>query len=157
LTAHEVIETFDISPAARSWRIRASAGYAVVRLEASPNSATGPTPWGPFAAAADRASDAAQTFAEQPQFEVTTESSPLPARTTAAVLVIGRDIHRHAFARAVVDQLRVDHAQVLVVDMGWPSDDRRYADVATHGSSRSIGAALLSFLAGADQGMEPSP
>jgi beta-N-acetylhexosaminidase len=31
--------------------------------------------------------------------------------------------------------------------MGWPSDDRRYADVATFGASRLMGHALLKWLA----------
>ncbi len=64
------------------------------------------------------------------------------------VLVLGRDIHRHPFARAVVDRLRAERAQVLVVDMGWPSGDRGYADVATFGASRLMGRALLAYLAG---------
>jgi beta-N-acetylhexosaminidase len=69
-----------------------------------------------------------------------------------AVLVVGRDIHQHAFARAVVDRLRAEHDSVLVVDMGWPGDDRRYADVATFGASRLVGQALSTYLAG-DSGL----
>lgn len=61
-------------------------------------------------------------------------------------MIIGRDIHRHDFARAVVDQLRAEHDQVLVVDMGWPADDRTYADLATFGSSPLLGHALLAYL-----------
>jgi beta-N-acetylhexosaminidase len=88
-------------------------------------------------------------FAEQPQFEVTGEDSPLPPPTPdVPVLVVGRDIHRHAFARAVVDRLRTERTSVLVVDMGWPSDDRRYADVATFGASQIVGRALLTYLLG---------
>jgi beta-N-acetylhexosaminidase len=37
---------------------------------------------------------------------------------------------------------------VVVVDMGWPSEDRAYADVATFGASRYAGAALLRLLGG---------
>jgi beta-N-acetylhexosaminidase len=33
--------------------------------------------------------------------------------------------------------------------MGWPSDDRAYADIATFGASRLAGEALLQLL-GAD-------
>ena len=71
----------------------------------------------------------------------------MPQRSSPdeSVLVVGRDIHRHAFARAAVDQLRQQHAHVLVVDMGWPSDDRRYADVATFGASCLMGQALLAI------------
>ena len=63
-------------------------------------------------------------------------------------IVIGRDNHRHPVARKVIDELRATGAPVVVVDMGWPSPDRRYADVATFGSSRAVGAALLEVLAG---------
>ena len=49
-------------------------------------------------------------------------------------------------ARATVDALRSART-TLVVDMGWPSDDRAYADVATFGASRLIGRALMSLLA----------
>ena len=59
-------------------------------------------------------------------------------------------IHRHPFARDVVDRLRSQHADVLVVDMGWPSDDRQYADVATFGASRLMGDVLLKWLAFGD-------
>jgi beta-N-acetylhexosaminidase len=60
--------------------------------------------------------------------------------------VVGRDIHRHAFARDAVDRLRTAGVDVLVVDMGWPSDDRRYADVATFGASALMGRTLLTWL-----------
>jgi beta-N-acetylhexosaminidase len=33
-----------------------------------------------------------------------------------------------------------------VIDMGWPSDDRQYADVATFGASRYVGQALAAWL-----------
>ena len=87
-------------------------------------------------------------FAAHPQYVVTTDG-PMPSALSPdeSVLVVGRDIHRHAFARAAVDQLRQEQPNVLVVDMGWPSDDRRYADVATFGSSTAMGQALLALLA----------
>ena len=67
----------------------------------------------------------------------------LPRSSARRSLVVGQDIHRHAFARAAVDRLRPSTRQVLVVDMGWPSPDRRYADVATFGASALMGRALL--------------
>jgi beta-N-acetylhexosaminidase len=63
-------------------------------------------------------------------------------------LVVGRDNHRHPASRAVIDGLRNDGCEVVVVDMGWPSEDRHYADIATFGSSRAVGTALLALLAG---------
>jgi beta-N-acetylhexosaminidase len=144
----ELVAAFDVQPTAQTWH-RGSGPAAVVRLEARPNIAAGHVPWGPFAAVADEPdSPRNAAFAVLPQFEVIGEDSTLPpAAANAPVLVVGRDIHRHAFARAVVDRLRAEHTSVLVVDMGWPSDDRRYADVATFGASRLVGRALLSYLA----------
>lgn len=140
--------SFDVTDAAGGWPKRAAGSYAVVRLEATPNMATGPTPWGPFAEVArEPTAPRNAIFAARPQFEVTPHRSELPPSFDTPVLVIGRDLHRHAFARDVVDQLRADRTDVLVVEMGWPADDRRYADVATYGSSRLIGRALLRFLA----------
>ena len=110
----------------------------MVRIEADPNIAVGMTPWGPFAL---------EGFTKQPMYVITSEQSGLPAfQPDQPVLVVGRDIHRHPFARRAIDWLRFQHVDVLVVDMGWPSEDRRYADVATFGASRLMGRALLEWL-----------
>ena len=78
---------------------------------------------------------------------ISPEQSRLPSfQSNEPVLVVGRDIHRHAFARDAVDRLRSADVDVLVVDMGWPSDDRHYADVATFGASPLMGRALLTWL-----------
>jgi beta-N-acetylhexosaminidase len=145
----EVVAAFDVQRNALVWR-GVTGPFSVVRLETRRNIAVGQAPWGPFAAVADDpAAPRHAAFAAQPQYEVTREDSTLPSLDPELpVLVIGRDIHRHAFARAVVDRLRAEHESVLVVDMGWPSEDRRYADVATFGASRLVGRALLSYLAG---------
>jgi beta-N-acetylhexosaminidase len=134
LSERDLIGAFDIQPVADGWR-RARGSFSVVRLETRPNMAVGSVPWSPFA--------------DHPEFVVTRESpAPPELPADAAVLVVGRDIHQHAFARAVVDRLRAEHESVLVVDMGWPADDRRYADVATFGASRLVGGALSTYLAG---------
>jgi beta-N-acetylhexosaminidase len=145
----EVIRTFSLQPGAGNWVRRASDLYTVVRLEGDPNIAAGGSPWGPFAAvAADQGASAESAFATRPVFLVTPGRSTVPAFPPGQpVLVVGRDIHRHSFAREAVDRLRSAHVDVLVVDMGWPSDDRRYADVATFGGSLLMGRALLRWLA----------
>jgi beta-N-acetylhexosaminidase len=145
----EISAAFDVRPAAPSSPGQ-SGSFSVVRLETRRNIAIGQVPWGPFAAVADDpALPRHAAFAAQRQYEVTSEDSTLPSSDPdLPVLVVGRDIHRHAFARAVVERLRAEHTSVLVVDMGWPSEDRRYADVATFGASRLVGRALLSYLAG---------
>lgn len=123
--------------------------WTVVRLDAEANIAVGTGAWGPFAAAAaEPASAAARRFAAWPQMVVATDGTAALPRLDRRVLVVGRDIHRQPGARAVVDGLRAGGGTVVVVEMGWPSDDRRYADVATFGSSRAVGAALLGLLTG---------
>jgi beta-N-acetylhexosaminidase len=133
-----VIDAFDIQPTARTWRTRPAARFTIVRLDTHVSPAIGNrAPWGPFAAAL-----------EQPQVVVSAERPPPTLAPDEPVVIIGRDIHRHAFARTAVDRLRERHRHVLVVDMGWPSDDRRYADVATFGASALIGQALWTYLTG---------
>ena len=152
----ELIRTFDVQPGASNWRARAASRYTVVRLEADPNIAVGATPWGPFAAMGPEPFAAMgpveglrahSAFAAQPAFLISPEQSELPPfQPGQPVLVVGRDIHRHRFAREAVDRLRSQHGDVLVVDMGWPSADRQYADVATFGASLIMGRALLTWL-----------
>jgi beta-N-acetylhexosaminidase len=138
----ELVRAFDVKAWAADWRAKASGRYTVVRLETNPNIAVGATPWGPFATLCP------EPFAAQSVWLVSAEQSALPPlRPEQPVLVVGRDIHQHAFARKAVDRLRSAHIDVLVVDMGWPSEDRRYADVATFGASLLMGRALLAWLA----------
>ena len=115
---------------------------ALVQLVAESDRATS------FSAVADQAATRESAFAAQTVSLITPERSALPMlHQSQPVLVVGRDIHQHRFAREAVDRLRSQQADVLVVDMGWPSDDRRYADVATFGGSRLMGRALLGWLA----------
>jgi beta-N-acetylhexosaminidase len=144
----ELINTFDVQPGASDWRGRAAGQYTVVRLAADPNVAVGATPWGPFAAGAtDPGARPAAAFAAQPIFLISPERSALPPfEPDQPVLVLGRDIHRHRFAREAIDRLRSTDVDLLVVDMGWPSADHRYADVATYGASGLMGRVLLKWL-----------
>ena len=136
----ELFHTLDVQPGASEWRKRAAGRYTVVRLEADPNIAAGTTPWGPFATMGP---ESAQSVCL-----ISPEQSELPPfQHDQPVLVVGRDIHQHRFAREAVDRLRSQHVDVLVVDMGWPSADRRYAEVATFGASRLMGTVLMKWLA----------
>ena len=106
----EVIAAFDTQPAARAWP-GVLGSCCVVRLETRANIPVGQVPWGPFAAVADEPTSTSHAaFATQPQYEVSGEDSPLPATDSEVpILVVGRDIHRSAFAPAVVDRLRAEH------------------------------------------------
>lgn len=105
--------------------------HALVQLDTTANIAVGPAPWGPAAAGAP--------------VLVLREGEPLPDGDRQLV-VIGRDNHRREWTRAVIDAARARDPRTLVVDMGWPSADRRYADVATFGASRHVGQALGQWL-----------
>ncbi|MGI3784871.1 MAG: beta-N-acetylhexosaminidase [Janthinobacterium lividum] len=126
-------ETFDHSARALAWRDRAAGRFAVVRLKDRPNMAVGVVPWGP-------------DLAHHHEVVVRPgDRLDLDALGTDPVLVLGRDVHRHPSARELVDRLRETH-DVLVVDLGWPSPGRAYADVATFGASRLVGEALRGWL-----------
>ncbi|MFP3466192.1 glycoside hydrolase family 3 protein [Leifsonia sp. SIMBA_070] len=140
---------FDVSAYAEEWVLRHGGGrYSVVRIDTVANIAVGTAPWGPFSAIeADPTTPAVAAFTANPAVLFTEGDHPdLVLAAQSPVLVIGKDNHRHAFARAAIDRLRAERQEVLVVDMGWPSDDRAYADIATFGASRLVGKALLAFL-----------
>ena len=150
LELSRVIAAFDVSDTAKEW-VRSNSGRcSVVRIDTTANIAVGVAPWGPFAEVdRDPGSPAAVTFAANPLVVFTEGDDPeLVVAAQSPVLVIGKDNHRHAFAREAIDRLRAERDTVLVVDMGWPSDDRRYADIATFGASRLIGRALMRYLTG---------
>ncbi|WP_082518726.1 glycoside hydrolase family 3 protein [Leifsonia sp. Leaf336] len=148
------LEAFDVSDHATAWLHDHHGRYSIVRIDTVANIAIGQAPWGPFAdvaaaagtreAGADRATS---RFAANPLVVFTEGDHPdLVLAASSPVLVVGKDNHRHAFARAAIDRLRAERDSVLVVDMGWPSDDRAYADIATFGASRLIGRALIELL-----------
>jgi beta-N-acetylhexosaminidase len=104
----------------------------LVTLETEANIAIGVAPWGVVAAGAVAT--------------VVREGDALPA-LDRPVILIGKNNHRHAWVRDLIDAARAASPSVVVVDMGWPSPDRRYADVATFGASRFAGEALLRWIA----------
>lgn len=108
------------------------ADRVLLSIETAMNIAVGAAPWGVAAAGADTL--------------VLREGGSIDPPPGRQLVVVGRDNHRHAWVRAFVDGLRESHPSTLVVDMGWPGDDRRYADVATFGASRHAGQALLAWL-----------
>ena len=129
-----VLGTFSDSRRALDWRERARAGFVAVRLEDTPNIAVGVLPWGPDL------SDVHELVLHPG------DRLDLAALPDGPVLVVGRDVHRHPWAREVVDLLRRER-NTVVADLGWPSPGHAYADVATFGASRSVGAALRAWLA----------
>ncbi|WP_448005711.1 glycoside hydrolase family 3 protein [Agromyces bauzanensis] len=136
---------FEVTDAARARLAAAPRIGTVVRVETAANIAIGHAPWGPFAPAADAR---AATWLDTAHLVTVSAETPLPdpAPLDGAVLVVGKDLHRHPFAVAAVDALRAVRDDVVTVDMGWPSDDRALADIATFGASRLVGEALLALV-----------
>ncbi|WP_245866859.1 glycoside hydrolase family 3 protein [Diaminobutyricimonas aerilata] len=104
----------------------------LVQLETTRNIAIGVAPWGPAAVGA-------------PVRHVA-EGEPLPEADQ--LVLIGKDNHRHAWVRELIDRARTERPGTVVVDMGWPAPDRRYSDLATFGASRHVAEALVQALDG---------
>lgn len=105
-------------------------GARIVTLETVANIAVGGAPWGPAAAGA--------------QVVRLQEGDRLP--DGGPLILVGKDNHRHGWIRELISTAREGRPGSLAVDMGWPSEDRAYADVATFGASRHVGEALLRWL-----------
>lgn len=126
---------FDIERSAAAFDVSAhspiSADRTLVAIDTAANIAIGPSPWGPRVHARVGEGDA------------------LPPSSGQRVL-IGKNNHRHAWVRDLIDEARRSDPTTVVVDMGWPSDDRDYADIATFGASTHVGAALEHWLHAAE-------
>ena len=122
---------FDLARTAAVFHSNSSPVHAdreLFQFETAANIAVGDAPWGPEDVKVLRDGDRA---------EVTPGRQPV---------LIGRDNHRHEWVRLIVDDVRAKHPSTIVVDMGWPADDRAYADIATFGASRHTSQALLAWL-----------
>ncbi|GAA2441546.1 glycoside hydrolase family 3 protein [Agromyces soli] len=139
----ELVPAFEISAAAAA--VLAGGVGTVVRVETEANIAIGEAPWGVFAAEAEAARPGWVSLARRERL-ADGEAEPDWAALPGPVLVIGKDLHRHDFARRAIDALRALRPDVVALDMGWPSDDRRYADVATFGASRLVGDAVIGLV-----------
>lgn len=111
--------------------------YRIVSLETAANMAVGPdVPWGLASAG----------LAPEPL----REGDALPS-SELPYLVVGKDNHRRDWTRDLIDRARAAQPGTVVIDMGWPAPDRRYADIATFGASRSVAIALRGLLEGRGQ------
>lgn len=136
LTSAVVAGAFAVNDAARAL-LADRRPVAWLQLQPSANIAVGPAPWGPFATGRVTASAVAGPA------DAATLAGRVPAGTLP--IVVGKDNHRHAWARAAIDALRA-RGDVLVVDMGWPDESLAYADIATFGAARLVGDALLDLI-----------
>ncbi|UOE42524.1 glycoside hydrolase family 3 protein [Agromyces larvae] len=147
VTPARVIEAFDVAPGALDRLAGAGRVGTVVRVDTVANIAVGVVPWGPFAAEAA----APGSWLGGASVVALDAEHPLgdPAALPGPVVVIGKDLHRHAFAVAAIAALRAVRDDVVTVDAGWPDGDRSQADIATFGGSRLVGEALIALVADA--------
>lgn len=134
LDAAKVREAFHVAPDVAARLAANERPVQWVQLEPEANIAVGPSPWGPFA------NGVAAVSVVEPHTPV--DRSGLSAG--ALVIVVGKDNHRHEWARTAIESLR--DLNPVVVDMGWPDLTEPYADVATFGASRLVGAALMEMV-----------
>jgi len=132
----DVQRAFHVSARAQTLLDRADT-VSFVALESPANVAVGNAPWGPFAAGVTPAARIAG--GTDPAAELDTIA---PGRL---VVVVGKDLHRHAFAREAIDALRSKHT-IIVVDMGWPLPAFEGIDIATFGASRLVGQGLIELI-----------
>ncbi|HEY4268133.1 MAG TPA: beta-N-acetylhexosaminidase [Galbitalea sp.] len=108
----------------------------ILTIETTANIAVGASPWGLAAAGFDTV----------PIPEGGRVPDPGADAGAATLVIVGKDNHRRQWVRELIDAARARYPATLVVDMGWPSEDRLYADVATFGSSRVAGLVLAGWL-----------
>lgn len=146
LDVADVARAFHVTDTARALLTGAGAGaVAFVALESAVNVAVGDAPWGPFAAGVK----ATARIGSHRDIE-----GALAAVAHAPVIVaVGKDIHRHDFARAAVEHLRAAR-ETVVVDMGWPLPTFDGVDIATFGASRIVGQALIELIGRDSCGLE---
>lgn len=122
-----VIDAFDVRPGTDL-----TGPFHLIGLDTVANIAVGTVPWAPFVTSWLSEGD---SLGHVPQ--------------GSRLMLIGRDNHRHPWVRDIIELARATHPDAVVVDMGWPSNDRAWADIATFGASRLVGDALLELLGGA--------
>lgn len=119
--------TFDYSPG-----LTVESGHRLITFDTVANVAVGKSPWGVGAAGAD----VLQVH----------EGDSVDFSAAGQPVLIGKANHLHPWVSDTIDRVRREHPSTIVVDMGWPGDDREYADIATFGASRHVGGALLVWL-----------
>ncbi|MFE5671223.1 glycoside hydrolase family 3 protein [Agromyces sp. NPDC056523] len=157
-----IAASFDIAGGALDRLAGAGRIGTIVRVDTVANIAVGAVPWGPFALIAEpdpaRGPEVPAWLADA-EVVALDATTPLadPQALTGPVLLVGKDLHRHPFAVEAIARLHEARpADVVTVDMGWPSDDRAFADVATFGASRAVAEAFAALVESALRAPAPA-
>ncbi|MEM8620737.1 MAG: beta-N-acetylhexosaminidase [Actinomycetota bacterium] len=138
VTTAQVIESFSLSHRAAAMIASNVRPVRWVEIEAEPHVAIGDAPLGPFFP--DGVTPSLTVSVDDRSF-----AADCLADADVLTVVVGRDLHRDetAFAAATAIAERCDG---LIVDLGWAHTQR--VDIATFGSSRLIGEALIDLVSG---------
>jgi beta-N-acetylhexosaminidase len=132
-----------VAAARRALRVEGAlpAGVAdalIVQLEPEATIAVGQVPWG-LALHHDVVKLSEPSNVDDAVADLTRQARGRP------IVVVSRDTHRHAWARALVERL----PDVVLVEMGWPASwrpARARAYVASYGASRANASAVAELL-----------
>lgn len=144
-----VAASFDIRSGVNFAPLSASDPVTVMTVEGVPNIAVGFLPWGIPAAIAEpsiRERWEAQGLRVLHSAGLSAEETLEQLAGAQRIVFVGQNNHRTPLNREIITALRAGGAPVLVVDMGWASPEREYADIATFGASKLVGEAFLGLL-----------
>lgn len=144
--AARVSEAFRLNGRAETW-LRSTRPFRVEQISSAANMAVGHVPWGP----------AALEDGHDPDSPIATiDAARRPAYPAGArVALVGRNLHLNPDSVQLIEHLREQEIDLMVIEMGWPSAGAGIADACTFGASRLISSALLQLLRrGLPQGAE---
>lgn len=131
---------FRLNGTAKDWLSSSTQPFQLHQISSTANQAVGNVPWGP--AALER------TWEPGSGVSIVDPGNGLPSPPPGTRLaLVGRNLHLHQQSLQLIAELRRSGANLLVVEMGWPSADGEPADVCTFGASRLVSAALVDLLA----------
>ncbi|RIV37859.1 glycoside hydrolase family 3 protein [Micromonospora radicis] len=81
--------------------------------------------------------------------EAVTPADPAADATGRPLVLVVRDLHRHAWMRAAVDRALAVRPDAVVVELGVPALVTGAVHLATHGATRAAGRAAAELLSGA--------
>lgn len=137
--AAQAAAAFRLNGTAKDWLSNSPQPFELHQISSTANQAVGNVPWGP--ASLDRTGEPATGVS------IVDPGKGLPSPPAGSRLaLVGRNLHLHQQSLQLIAELRRSGADLIVVEMGWPSVDGDPADVCTFGASRLVSAALMGLL-----------
>jgi beta-N-acetylhexosaminidase len=125
--------------------VRIGPDPVVVSLSTKPSMAAGVVPWGLAAPLAQLGAHVTSLEFTQPPEEL---DNVIHQAVGRSLVLVVRNLHRHAWQAAMVDALLAKRPDAVVVEMGLPAcrPSAANAYIATHGASRVSGVAAAEVL-----------